>query len=258
MKMNIDFWPKNPKANFLGNMANISSCKSGGYETDPDFWLKNPKPKTNPNKHKQKPRNKLRAKYWIPDQNIRGLKNLFVGVAVGRRGGLLVIVLMILLGWPEFIGRDYLSSHIITFLPKLIGQLHSNLLLVFVRIENRRTILRADVRALTIDLGEIVGLKEQLYQLLITCFRRVEDDLDGLCVAGPAGANLLIRWMSHVAASITDHSGYYAGCVFKMILSAPETAGCEERFFSLLFGGDEIQRNRIDTMTNIGWRETLT
>jgi len=36
-KMDIDFWPKNPKANFLTNRANVSSCKTEGYENEHRF-----------------------------------------------------------------------------------------------------------------------------------------------------------------------------------------------------------------------------
>ncbi len=66
IEMNPHFWPKNPKANFLGNRANISSCKSEDYGTDPDFWLKNPKAKTNPIKPKTNP-NKANSNPIYPE-----------------------------------------------------------------------------------------------------------------------------------------------------------------------------------------------
>jgi hypothetical protein len=50
MKMDIDCWPKNPKANFLRDWVTVSSAYAESYETDLDFWLKNPKAKTKPNK----------------------------------------------------------------------------------------------------------------------------------------------------------------------------------------------------------------
>jgi hypothetical protein len=35
--MHPHFWPKNPKANFLKNRANINSAKTKGYENEPLF-----------------------------------------------------------------------------------------------------------------------------------------------------------------------------------------------------------------------------
>jgi len=46
--MNPHFWPNIPKANFLRDRAIVNSGISEGYETDLDFWPKNPKAKTNP------------------------------------------------------------------------------------------------------------------------------------------------------------------------------------------------------------------
>jgi len=37
------FWPKIPKAKLLGNLATVSSGRADSYETDLDFWPKNPK-----------------------------------------------------------------------------------------------------------------------------------------------------------------------------------------------------------------------
>jgi len=39
----LDFWPKNPKANLLRNRAVVSYGRSESYETNLDFWPKIPK-----------------------------------------------------------------------------------------------------------------------------------------------------------------------------------------------------------------------
>ena len=46
--MHPHFWPKNPKANFLQNRANVSYANPKSYGIDLDFWPKNPKAKTKP------------------------------------------------------------------------------------------------------------------------------------------------------------------------------------------------------------------
>jgi hypothetical protein len=63
----------------------------------------------------------------------------------------------------------------------------------FVGVEDRGTVLRADVRALTVELRGIVRDREEDLQDLAECDAgRVEDDLDRLGVAGRAGADVVV------------------------------------------------------------------
>jgi len=48
MKMNIDFWPKNPKANFRNGELNVSSCITMNYEHLTINYGNKNKPKSNP------------------------------------------------------------------------------------------------------------------------------------------------------------------------------------------------------------------
>ena len=48
IKMKPRFWPNFPKAKFLRNPACACFVTTKGYDTDLDFWPKIPKAKTNP------------------------------------------------------------------------------------------------------------------------------------------------------------------------------------------------------------------
>jgi len=138
------------------------------------------------------------------DPGQRGLEDFSVSVAVGGFAGLFVIILVILFCGPEFCGGNYLSFYIVTHFLKLLHEIFSDLFLLLGHIKNHRAILRADIGALTVYLSEIVGFKEQLCEFLEIGFRRVKDDLDGLSVACPVGADLLVCRIIELAARVTD------------------------------------------------------
>src|SRR6476646_770470 len=69
---------------------------------------------------------------------------------------------------------------------------------------DRRAVLRADVISLTHALRRVVVLPEELEQLLVARLLGVEDDQDGLGVAGGAGADLLVGGVRRLAAGVAD------------------------------------------------------
>ena len=81
-----------------------------------------------------------------------------------------------------------------------------------------------DVVALAHALGRVVVLPEHLEQLLVARLRRVEHDADGLGVAGPAGARLLVRRVGREAALVADGGRPDAGLLPERLLLAPEAA----------------------------------
>ena len=72
--------------------------------------------------------------------------------------------------------------------------------------ENRRTILRADVRALPIGSGWVVHFPESVEELFVADSRGVKGYLDGLCVSGAARAYVAISRIFHRSAYVTDRS----------------------------------------------------
>src|SRR5258708_164743 len=93
-------------------------------------------------------------------------------------------------------------------------------------------ILRAHVVALAHALGRIVILPERFAQPLIGYVVRVIDHEHHLVVTGAAGANLLVSWISRIAAGIADSSDVNAFAQFpKLALGAPEAAHPEHCHF---------------------------
>ena len=56
MKMNVDFWPKNPKANFRNSEMNVSTAITMNYEQIAMNYDNKNKPKTNPIQTQYKPK----------------------------------------------------------------------------------------------------------------------------------------------------------------------------------------------------------
>ena len=55
MKMNVDFWPKNPKANFRNSEMNVSTAITMNYEQIAMNYDNKNKPNTNPIKANTNP-----------------------------------------------------------------------------------------------------------------------------------------------------------------------------------------------------------
>src|SRR5262245_15729858 len=98
---------------------------------------------------------------------------------------------MILLGPPEWPGlRDFGDDGATQSAARVERglRLFGRRLLVRRMKEDGRTILRAHVRPLAIELRRVVTLPEYVKQLFVADFRRVVFDFDDLRVAGGIGA----------------------------------------------------------------------
>jgi hypothetical protein len=98
-------------------------------------------------------------------------------------------------------------------------------------IENHTAVLGADIGALAIDLGWVVGAPEYVEQTIIADFRRIVLDLDHFGVAGQVGADVFICGIRSVAASVADGCVDHAVDVAEGRFNSPETAGTERCFF---------------------------
>ena len=76
--------------------------------------------------------------------------------------------------------------------------------MLVIKIKDSRTIVIADIRALSVQLGWIMHMKELFKQSLVIDFCRVEYYLHGFSVAGGVGADRFIAGMIDVAADISD------------------------------------------------------
>jgi hypothetical protein len=154
----------------------------------------------------------------------------------------LQVVLMLRLRLPEF-SRRHNFRYCFTG-PQSRGidvsnGFFSNALLLVAGIENCGAITVAKIISLAISCCWIVDLEEELQDLAVRDFQRVEDDLDcfGMTRMVP------IRGVRDVAACIADPSGNYAWIVAQQILHSPEATtgkncsfvGWRHRFSSSFF-----------------------
>jgi len=96
------------------------------------------------------------------------LKSFLIDMAVRTMPRLFVIVLMVQLGGPELASFFNRGHYVVTAALELLDQRLGNFFLLFILIEHRRTVLRADVGPLTIFLRRIVNLEEEFGQRFVT------------------------------------------------------------------------------------------
>jgi hypothetical protein len=142
------------------------------------------------------------------------------------------IVLVIGLGGPEAPGRLHLGDDLPAEHARLVelGDIgRRNCLLAVAGGEDGRPVLGAGVRALPVELGRIVGHREEDPQdLAIRDLLRVEGDLDGLGVARLTAAHLVIDGRPRGAARIARHGAGDAPGVLEHGLHPPEAAARQD------------------------------
>src|SRR5207253_1412435 len=94
-------------------------------------------------------------------------------------------------------------------------------------------ILAARVRSLAIHRGWIVGLPEDLQQLIVRDFGWIELDLDNLGVSRLPGANLLVSRVRGFPARIPGGDQFNSFEGFENRIQAPKTTAPEDRCLSL-------------------------
>src|SRR3954447_14428420 len=92
-------------------------------------------------------------------------------------------------------------------------------------VEDLRAVGRADVVALTVLGRRVVYLEEELQDVAVGDPRGIEDDLDGLGVAGMVAVGRVLV----LAAGVADTGGDHPVAPAKQLLDPPETAPGEDR-----------------------------
>ena len=105
--------------------------------------------------------------------------------------------------------------------------------LLVARVEDLGPVRGADVVALTVLGRRVVDLKEELEDVPVGDPRGIEDDLDGLGVAGMA----TIRRVLILAAGVSDAGGDHPVALAKQLLHSPETAPGEDRGLGVIRHG---------------------
>ena len=70
--------------------------------------------------------------------------------------------------------------------------------------EDRRTVLRAVVRTLTVQLRGVMVLPENLQQVVIFHLRRIVFHFDGFGVTSAIAANIFVRGVLELSARVAD------------------------------------------------------
>src|SRR6478609_1034506 len=142
--------------------------------------------------------------------------------------GVLGVVVRRLAGGAD-LGGDLADAAAGELLAVGLGQLTRGLLLLGGRPVDRGAVLGADVVALAHALGRVVDLEELLDQVGVGHLGGVEDDPDGLGVAGPAAAHLVVGRVGRAAAGVADRRRPDTGDLPVDLLRAPEAAEAEDR-----------------------------
>ena len=100
--------------------------------------------------------------------------------------------------------------------------------LLFVGVEDRRSVAGADIVALTVLGRRIVDLEEELEQVAEGLVLRVEDDLDRLGMR----AVVAVGRVGDIAAGVADSCRDHPGPLADQILHAPEATSREDGPFS--------------------------
>jgi hypothetical protein len=97
-------------------------------------------------------------------------------------------------------------------------------------IKNRRTILRADIRPLSIQRRWIMVRPEDIEQLFVTNLCRIEFDFDHFGVTGLVAANIFVARIVFCSAGVANRCCCYAFEISKDFFHAPKTARAERCF----------------------------
>ncbi len=143
-----------------------------------------------------------------------------------RFAALFEVLLMILFGAPELAGGDDLGHNRLgkLRLSRFARRASFHQLLRRV-VENGRAVLRAHIGTLPVERGRVVIAPEDIEQVVIADYMRVEGDLDNFCMACAIGADVFIGWIFCVPAHVADLGRLHSSQAAKRSLHAPKAAG---------------------------------
>src|SRR6266705_2090355 len=95
--------------------------------------------------------------------------------------------------------------------------------------ENRRAVLRAEVRPLAIHLRGVMHLPKHIQQLFVTHFCRVKSHLYHFCVPGFVRAYVFVSWIRHLSAAVAHGGINYTGHALKRRFHTPEAPRSKSR-----------------------------
>ena len=107
-----------------------------------------------------------------------------------------------------------------------------NFFLLFIVVENRRTVLRADIVTLAVKRGRVVDGEKYGQQVFIRQHQGVKCHLDNFSVTGIPVADLGITRVLDMSAGITGLDQFHSIQFIKYGFQAPETASRQISYLS--------------------------
>src|SRR2546425_11078070 len=95
--------------------------------------------------------------------------------------------------------------------------------------ENRRAVLRAQIRSLAVHLRRVMSLPENVEQLFVTHFCRIERHLHHFGMPGFVCANVFVGWIRRLPAAVPYGRINHSRHALKRGLHTPETSRSESR-----------------------------
>ena len=199
---------------------------------------------------------RLRGNDSFGYKSILVVEDFSVGVAVGESSFMEVVVLVVEFGGVELLGGGDFGFYFEAFLVKDLDEFLGGFFLVVVLAEDGGAVLGADVGALAVELGEIVGFEEEYGEFFVGGLVGIEGDQDGLGVSGGSGADLLIGGIGGASAGVADGGLDDAGGFLEVVFGAPEAAGGEDGglgfgFGFHLIGGGEVHGDGVDAVAGV-------
>src|ERR1019366_7186418 len=101
--------------------------------------------------------------------------------------------------------------------------------------KNRAGILGTDVRPLPVRRGRIVARPENLQQIFVANFLRIEFDFNRFRVSRAAGANVFIAWVFSFSARVAGNSRGHSRRVLELASTPQKHSSANVAFAMALF-----------------------
>lgn len=152
-------------------------------------------------------------------------------VAVRFASRLVIIMLVVIFGGPENSGRSQPGVYFISFFPQQGDNGFSLLLLCFIQVENLASVLRTDVRTLSVGLCRIVDFKKQFAQIGVGGLFSIKLHEGSFGMSCGVCLHFLIRRVLFVTSDVAYLRADHSFSPLKLMLCSPEASAGENCFF---------------------------
>lgn len=152
-------------------------------------------------------------------------------VAVRFASRLVIIMLVVIFGGPENSGRCQPGVYFISFFSQQGDNGFSLLLLCFIQVKNLASVLRTDVRTLSVGLCRIVDFKKQFAQIGVGGLFSIKFHEGSFGMSCGVCLHFLIRRVLFVTSDVAYLRADHSFSPLKLMLCSPEASAGENSFF---------------------------